>query len=63
MCRDRKTWGECVNDDKELLALQPEWAIFRNMGRDFISGKRLTLAKHAKNRHFKINYDDERSCL
>ena len=53
-----------MNDDKKLLALQPEWAIFKDMWRDFISGKRLTLAKHGKNRHFKINYDDnERSCL
>ena len=31
--------GECVNDDMKvmkLLSLQPEWAVFRDMGRGFI---------------------------
>ena len=27
-CRGRKTWGECVKNDIELLCLQPELAIF-----------------------------------
>ena len=38
-CRGRKTWGECVNDDMKLLGLQPEWAVFRNVWRDFILGQ------------------------
>ena len=25
-----------MNDDMEALGLQPEWAVFKNMGRDFI---------------------------
>ena len=29
--RGRKTWGECVNEDKKLFGLQPEWAIFRDI--------------------------------
>ena len=37
--RGRKTRGECVKDDMELFALQPEWAIFRDMWwRDLILG-------------------------
>ena len=32
----KKTWRECVKDDMKLLGLQPEWAIFRDMWRDFI---------------------------
>ena len=40
---DRKTWGECVRDDMKLLGLQPEWAVFRDMWRDLIWSKRLTL--------------------
>ena len=28
----------CVKDDMKLLGLQPEWAIFRDMWRDFIHG-------------------------
>ena len=35
--RSRKTWGECVKDDMKLLELQPEWAIFRDIWRDFIN--------------------------
>ena len=29
-CRSRRTWRECVNDDKKELGLHPEWAIFRD---------------------------------
>ena len=42
--RSRKTWEQCVRDDMKLLGLHPEWAIFRDMWRDLIWGKRLTLA-------------------
>ena len=34
--RSRKTWRECVNDDMKVLGLQPEWAVFRDIWRDFI---------------------------
>ena len=38
--RKRKTWKECVdNDMKVLLGLHPEWAVFRDMWRGFISGR------------------------
>ena len=37
--------GENVIDDMELLGLQPEWAIFRDVWKDLIWGKRLTLAE------------------
>ena len=40
-CRDRKTWRECVNDDMKLHGLQSEWAVFRDMWRDFILGKKV----------------------
>ena len=40
----RKTWEQCVKDDLKLLGLHSEWAIFRDMWRDLIWGKRLTLA-------------------
>ena len=43
MDRGRKTWEECVKNDMKLLGLQPEWVIFRDMWRDLIWGKRLTL--------------------
>ena len=39
----RKTWERCVKDDMELLVLHSEWAIFRDVWRDLIWGKRLTL--------------------
>ena len=39
----RKTW-ERVKDDMKLLGLHSEWAIFRDVWRDLIWGKRLTLA-------------------
>ena len=42
--RSRKTWEQCVRDDMKLLGLHSEWAIFRDMWRDLIWGKRLTLA-------------------
>ena len=34
--RNRKTWKECVDDDMEVLGLHPEWAVFRDVWRDFI---------------------------
>ena len=39
--RSRKTWEQCVKDDLELLGSHSEWAIFRDMWRDLIWGKRL----------------------
>ena len=36
--RGRKTWYECVKDDMKALSLHPEWAVFRDMWRGFISG-------------------------
>ena len=42
--RSRKTWEQCVRDDMKLLGLHSEWAIFLDMWRDLIWGKRLTLA-------------------
>ena len=38
-CVDMKTWGECVKDDMKLLGLKSEWAIFRDIWRDFILGQ------------------------
>ena len=29
--RGKKTWGECISDETELLGLQPVWAIFRGV--------------------------------
>ena len=29
--RARKTSGECLSDDMELLGLQPEWTIFMDV--------------------------------
>ena len=40
--RSRKTWEQCVRDDMKLLGLNSEWAIFKDMWRDLIRGKRLT---------------------
>ena len=37
--RGRKTWRECVKDDMDELGLHPEWVVFRDMWRGFISGK------------------------
>ena len=36
--------GKCGKDDMKLLGLHSEWAIFSDMWRDLIWGKRLTLA-------------------
>jgi hypothetical protein len=36
--RGRKTWYKCVKDDMKALGLHPEWAVFRDMWRSFISG-------------------------
>ena len=44
MSIDLTTWEQCVRDDMKLLGLHPEWAVFRDMWRDLIWGKRLTLA-------------------
>ena len=46
--RGRKTWYEFVKDDMKALGLHPEWAVFRDMWRGFISGERLTLAERGK---------------
>ena len=32
----RKTWGECVRKDIELLDLKLEWAIFRDVWRNSV---------------------------
>ena len=37
--RGRKTWYECVKDVMVELGLHPEWAVFRDMWRGFISGR------------------------
>ena len=42
--RSKKAWEQCVRDDMKLLGLHSEWAVFRDMWRDLIWGKRLTLA-------------------
>ena len=42
--RSRKIWERCVRDDMRLLGLHPEWAVFKDMWRDLIWGKCLTLA-------------------
>ena len=55
--RSRKTWEQCVRDDMKLLGLHSEWAIFRDMWRDLIWGKHLTLAYRGKRDVFKINDD------
>ena len=58
--RGGKTWGECINkNDKKLLGLQPEWTVFRDMWRDSIWNKRLTIASVEEKDDFKINDDDE----
>ena len=36
--RKRKT-KECVDNDMEVLGLHPEWAVFRDVWRDFIWAK------------------------
>ena len=42
--RSRKTWELCMRDDMKLLGLPSEWAIFKDVWRDSIWGKRVTLA-------------------
>ena len=37
--RKRKTWKECVDKYIKVLGLHPEWAVFRDMWRGFISGR------------------------
>ena len=41
-----------MNDVMKVLGLQPEWAMFRDMWKDFILGKRQTLAEHGRNGRF-----------
>ena len=36
--RKRKTWYESVEEDMKLLGLHPEWAVFRDMWRVFMTG-------------------------
>ena len=36
--RGRKTWREYVKDDTDELDLHAEWAVFKDMWRDLISG-------------------------
>ena len=66
--RGRKTRRECVNDDVNCLVsgLQPEWAIFRNVIRDLIWGKLLTLLNMEEMEIVKIpndDYEDDGFCL
>ena len=44
----KKIWGKCCWMARKLLGLQPEWVIFRDMWRDLIRDKYLTLAEHGK---------------
>ena len=32
------TWYECVKEDMKMFGLHPEWAVFRDMWRGFMSG-------------------------
>ena len=34
--KKRKTWKECVDDDTKVLGLHPEWAVFRDVWREFM---------------------------
>ena len=34
--RNRKTWKECVDEDKEVQGLHLEWTVFSDVWRDFI---------------------------
>ena len=51
--RSKKTWEQCVRDDMKLLGLHLEWAVFRDMWRDLIWGKRLNPSLAWKNGRFK----------
>ena len=42
-----------MKDDMEELGLHPEWVVFRDMWRDLISEKRLTLAERGRYGRFK----------
>ena len=35
--KGRGAWRECVKDDMDELGLHPEWAVFRDVWRGFIS--------------------------
>ena len=41
-----------MKDDMKFIGLQSQWAIFRDMWRDFILDKHLTLAELGRNGHF-----------
>ena len=53
------TWEQCVRVDMQLPGLHSEWAICKDMWRDLIWGKRLTLAQRRERDVFKINNDDD----
>ena len=42
-CVGRKNQGECMKDDMEVLGLQPNWEVFRDMWRDFIHGANVRI--------------------
>ena len=53
--------GECVKDDTKVLGLQLEWAIFRDVWRDFIDGQTSNPSLAWKLEHIdvlKINGDE-----
>ena len=37
----RRLGRECVKEDMDNLGFHPEWAMFRDMWRDLISGKNV----------------------
>ena len=57
--RGRKTWYECVKDDIKVLGLHPEWAVFRDMWRGFISGGTSNPSWAWKDWRLKKNEDDD----
>ena len=50
---------ECVKDDMKALGLHPEWAVFRDMWRGFISRGTSNPTERGKIDIFKINNDDD----
>ena len=52
------TWYECVKDDMKVRGLHPEWAVFRDMWRGFISGG-TSIPERGKIDVLKINDDDD----
>ena len=46
--RGKKTWGECVRNDFDLLGLKKEWAQDRAEWRGLIGGNCLTRASMEK---------------